>query len=369
MSKAPHSQFLDCSEEIKVALLYQAVQLPAINGILKPMKPGGYSDSSADIAFALKKGNFHIIIPIKDPNPSFDTDWCFPDTREIIKALIAQGVNTFWLNTVLHSKHPITEFTLNDELFFVGQNPQDVERYDDKSATNCLLREHGIPTPNFIKLNHNLVIEVTKQWLAQRKLYFPFVVKPIRGRGSQGVKVVKDFGSLKLESIALQKTGNSFIVEEFLSGIEITVTVMPPGAYQINKKLVCHDSYWALPPVKRFNHVEGVAPYNGVTAVIKNSLVIDSDSRPIQKVIKQCKKAALLIKARAPIRIDCRADQNGDFFLFDLNMKPNMTGKGRPGRDEMDSLSAMAAYKIGWDYQEFVVNILAQRWPVSPLNK
>lgn len=40
---------------MKIAVLYQKFALPAVNGILKPMKPGGYSDSGADIAYCLLK--------------------------------------------------------------------------------------------------------------------------------------------------------------------------------------------------------------------------------------------------------------------------------------------------------------------------
>ena len=58
------------------------------------------------------------------------------------------------------------------------------------------------------------------------------------------------------------------------------------------------------------------------------------------------------------IRVDCRQDRAGAWKLFDLNMKPNMTGAGRPGRDDKDSLTAMAARRIGWDYPALLVNLL-----------
>lgn len=39
---------------IKVAIIYQIQTPPARNGIVKPMKPGGYADSGADIGFPLR---------------------------------------------------------------------------------------------------------------------------------------------------------------------------------------------------------------------------------------------------------------------------------------------------------------------------
>jgi hypothetical protein len=59
-------------------------------------------------------------------------------------------------------------------------------------------------------------------------------------------------------------------------------------------------------------------------------------------MIDGCVLAAGLVDARTAIRIDCRADRHGVFKLFDLNMKPNMTGPGRPRREDQDCLSAIA---------------------------
>lgn len=139
-------------------------------------------------------------------------------------------------------------------------------------------------------------------------------------------------------------------VEEFLPGQEITVTVMLPRKYVIAKESITKEGYWALPPVRRFNHENGIAPYNGTVAVINNSEVLADEELQqdgIRKLCAQCEKAAELVRAKAPIRIDCRQDAEGKYFLFDLNMKPNMTGASRPHRASQDSLAALAARKIG----------------------
>jgi D-alanine-D-alanine ligase len=43
-------------------------------------------------------------------------------------------------------------------------------------------------------------------------------------------------------------------------------------------------------------------------------------------------------------------------------MKPNMTGASRPHRMDQDSLSALAARAIGWDFGSLLTNMLAQKW-------
>lgn len=94
---------------MKCAVLYQAKEPPIIDGIRKPMKKGGYSDSGADIAFTLMKSGIDVITPVDNPNELNDLEWVFPDDKSGIQKAIDKGANTFWLNTVLYDGHPIEE--------------------------------------------------------------------------------------------------------------------------------------------------------------------------------------------------------------------------------------------------------------------
>ncbi|WP_386961245.1 hypothetical protein [Archangium violaceum] len=40
-----------------------------------------------------------------------------------------------------------------------------------------------------------------------------------------------------------------------------------------------------------------------------------------------------------------------------------MTGPGRPGREDQDNLSSLAARGVGWSYPELLLNMLRQAWP------
>lgn len=91
------------------------------------------------------------------------------------------------------------------------------------------------------------------------------------------------------------------MVEEFLAGEEATVTVMPPTQGGGAK-------YRELPVVSRFNHQDGIAPYNGVVAVTSNfCAVTDNSADPAHaEVSRQYETAAELLGVTAPIRIDVR---------------------------------------------------------------
>ncbi|KAA1243109.1 ATP-grasp domain-containing protein [Aquimarina sp. RZ0] len=325
------------------------------------MKPGGYADSGADIACELEKNGINVVTPVNNPTIENDLDWVFPDTKKGIQDALNKGANTFWLNTVLHKNHDIESF-YNRNIEFVGQMPSQVDVYDDKFFTNEFLRKHDIPIPETEKIS----IDNKKNYILT--IDFPMVIKPIRGRGSQGVFLVKNRKELDktLEILFSDKAyGNSVYVEKFLSGQELTITIMPSGSYKVNNQEIKYDKPWSLPAVKRTNHKNGIAPYNGIVAVMKNSSVVaDSElqSKSIRKVCYQCEKAGMLLNIKAPIRIDCRADEKGMYYLFDLNMKPNMTGPSRPQRSNQDSLTLLASRKMGWDYIDLLKNMLKQTW-------
>lgn len=348
-------------ESLKVAILYQAVNSQINDGIIKPKKPGGYADSGADIAFGLSERHIEIITPCPNPNVFNDLDWVFPDTIEGIQNSISLGAEVLWLNTILFKGHPIEKFA-ESGLLFVGQIPEIAGKYDNKEVTNSLLRLNNIPVPNSEIVSINNLEEISKSH------EFPVVVKPVKGRGSEGVLVINDMDFLlkTLKRVLNEKTyGENILIEDYLPGQEITITVMPPGMYTINGEMTYREHYWSLPPIRRFNQKNGIAPYNGSIPVILNSAPLSTNERmsaKIRELCMQCQRAAKLVNAKAAIRIDCRANLKSEYFLFDLNMKPNLTGDSRPHRKGQDSLSLLSAKEINWSYSDMLVNMLRQNW-------
>lgn len=364
-----------------VAMLCQAIEIPAVGGIRKPVKRGGYADSGADIACALRAAGIEVCTPVSEPAPAVDADWVFPDSHEGIEAALDQGARVLWANTVLFKGHPLESFM--DRVRVVGQLPERVQAYDDKWDTNELLRRHGLPVADSVLVGvddprQTYSIEaLSDSELAAHGLRFPLVVKPLRGRGSQGVFRVDTLTSLRARFDQIMKAREIFhgdlmpvfdrsvIVEQYLPGEELAIAVMPPGEYRMQDRAQAMQSHWSLPAVCRCRHEDGVAPYDDAAPLAGNSKPLDRDEqqRPaLRKLMDQCARAGALVDSRAPIRIDCRADEQGNYHLFDLNMKPNLTGPGRPDRNDRDSLIAMAARAAGWSYTDLLLNMLAQAW-------
>ncbi|EFX03765.1 d-alanine ligase [Grosmannia clavigera kw1407] len=344
---------------VRVAVLYQALEPPIINGEKKPMKPGGYQDSGADIAFALQGSEgIDVVTPRDDPDPADHHGWAFPDTEEGILEALSRGATHVWANTVLFASHPLQTSAAigayQDRVRVIGQGPLAVERYDDKDYINRLLRGLGGFT-----LPRSWSLSATTDPAAVHELpgiAYSVVGKPARGRGSYGVKVCHTADELQDHVRELQSETMHVLIEQFLAGEEVTVTVMPPA-------VAGKTDYWALPVVTRFDHEDGIAPSNGSVAVSTNSRAVsDSDKDPLYRALmRECEAVARALGTTAPIRVDARRHRDAassKFALLDVNTKPNMTGPGRPGRDDQACLTLLAAEALGWEYRELLERIL-----------
>lgn len=360
-----------------VAVLFQALPAPVIDGVRKPAKPGGYADSGADIACALREAGCPVVTPVANPDPRVQQDWVFGDDAAGIAAARAAGARVLWANTVLFTGHPL-EAVLKD-VWVVGQEPRTVETFDDKSVTNATLRRAGCPVAASVLVSASAapgrlgLDRLGAADLEAHGLRFPLMLKPLRGRGSQGVVRVRDLATLQEVARRLlaaredggARFGDTLLLEQYLDGEELTVTVMPAGAFERDGVPDGGLDPWCLPPVRRFHHRDGVAPYCGEVAVVENSEALSPSARReprVQALVAECVRAARVLDVAAPIRIDCRSDELGTFQLFDFNLKPNMTGPGRPGREREDSLVALSARAFGWSFPQLVAQLARQAW-------
>jgi hypothetical protein len=231
---------------------------------------------------------------------------------------VQRGATHLWANTILFASHPLQTSSrlipLASSLYVIGQPPGLVENFDDKGFLNSKLRElGGFTLPRAWMVNPDNFRQIVNQ--IDR---YPIVGKPVRGRGSHGVRVCHHAAQLSQHAEALLAESPLIMLEEFLEGEEATITIMPPTPLR--------PDYWSMVPVTRFNHSDGIAPYNGVVAVTANSRTVSEDEMEdpaYNKVMRQCEGVARLIGASAPIRVDVRRFREGsEFALFDINMKP-----------------------------------------------
>jgi D-alanine-D-alanine ligase len=355
-----------------VAVLHQAVTPPSLSGAVKPSNPFGYRDSSADIANALAQAGCDVLTPARSPRPDVDADWTYPDTLEGISQAVSDGAEILWANTSLFDEHPMANFSSRDDLYVVGQPLDIVEKFEDKNICQAAISAIGVPVPvqALVNLENGPAKGQVETAVSAKGLTFPIIVKPVRGRGSAGVKVVDSVAEAAehIESLTGPKFGSKFLIEEYLSGRELAVTVMPPGTYETADGVHSEATHWPLPAIERTGHHGGVMPFSGVVPIQSNSKPAGDDDQ-LREFGQHAVRIAQFLGATAPIRIDCREDANGVIKAIDINMKPSMTGPGRPGREQMINLSAMSAEEIGWNYTEFLAAIAANAAPIQEITR
>ncbi|MBV8253185.1 MAG: carboxylate--amine ligase [Chitinophaga sp.] len=337
------------TDSLKVAIIYQA--------------SSSHTDSGADIACALKNLPKAVITPAKNPYIDKDTDWIFPDTAHGIEHAVNAGADCIWLDTVLSSDHPITTW-LNRSIKVVGQHPMLSGMYNDKWNTLMLLKDNDIPVPEAELLQYDDFRQYKK------RPRYPLVAKSIRGHHRDMIAIIRnreDFQEELTKMFDIDRHNSAVLLESFLPGEEIAVTVMPPGTYTIAGKSVVKENPWCLPGVKRLDHQNGVSPEINPATILHDTKVLndkEENSMQVQAAYTYCIAAARLVGIRAPIQMDCRADATGVFSIIDLNMQPALTGPSRVHRRNVESLTGIAAQKIGWTYAELLENILAQNWGI-----
>jgi D-alanine-D-alanine ligase len=394
----------------RVAALFQRAPLPPSRWP-RPQKPTGYADSSADIVCALRAAGVPVVTPVAEPSPTRDEDWCFGDDAEGVQAAVARGADVLFCNTILHAGHAVSELPAGSARV-VGQHWERHLTFDDKWRMRDRVR----------RLAPSMVPRAALQWKSAAELeewgalesytqqeerrvfradaevdlpamigseHWPVVIKPRFGRGSEGVRICTD-GAAALEHAQslyarADRYGPALMVEEFLDGDETTLSVVPQAlarALHLDTAALASarpDGAVALPVVLRTGHEGGMMPYNGLVPVTQNSraLRLEEEDDACRELSKACAALADAMQISAPIRVDARRRKDtGHFVIFDVNMKPNATGPGRPGREDQASLLLLslqealrrarggASVPLGDAFRDLVLAQVETAWPL-----
>src|SRR6201991_1437740 len=119
----------------------------------------------------------------------------------------------------------------------------------DKPSAKAVLREAGIPTPDWVALPHDRFSELGAVAVLERiasRLGLPLMVKPAQGGSGLGAAVVRDESSLPAAMVGCFAYDSTALVEKYVTGMDVAITVIDLG-----------DGPQALPAVE-------IVPRNGV---------------------------------------------------------------------------------------------------------
>ena len=182
----------------------------------------------------------------------------------------------------------------------------------NKEISKYIFNKNKILSPKFFVINLGEHKNNTlKNLIKKNKLVFPLVVKPIDEGSSIGVKICKNFNTMKYEIKKLLRDYKKLMIEQFVGGQEIQVAVMKDkalGAIELKPKRKFYD--YAAKYLK--------------SAKTSHIMPANLNKKKYSEVMKIAEKAHKALECRGVTRSDFKYIKN-KFYLLEINTQPGMT--------------------------------------------
>jgi D-alanine-D-alanine ligase len=201
---------------------------------------------------------------------------------------------------------------------YVGSAPAACRRAWDKPVAKAVARDAGLATPESVALPHGTFRELGAKGVLTAivdRLGLPLVVKPARGGSALGVTVVRQASELPRAMVACFAYGDVALVERFVGGVEVAVSVVDTGA-----------GLRALPAVEIVAD-DGVYDYDaryvaGATEFFAPARLTPATADAVSQAALRAHHAFGL---RHLSRTDLIVDPGGRPWFLEVNVAPGMT--------------------------------------------
>ncbi|GAA1590133.1 D-alanine-D-alanine ligase [Actinoplanes couchii] len=115
---------------------------------------------------------------------------------------------------------------------YVGADARTARLAWDKPSAKSMLREAGIPTPDWVALPHDRFSELGAVAVLDRivsRLGLPLMVKPAQGGSGLGAAVVRDAADLPAAMVGCFAYDSTALVEQYVSGTVVAVSIIDLG--------------------------------------------------------------------------------------------------------------------------------------------
>ena len=204
----------------------------------------------------------------------------------------------------------------------------------DKMRTKMLWKGFGLPIAEMEIVTKENVTELNPSKIVER-LGLPLMVKPSREGSSVGLTKVNAVEELRAAVETALECDDTVLIEEWLSGVEMTVPVLdnqvlpavqiiPDGEfYDYHAKYISDNTQYICPaPLSKAREEE------------------------LHRLVKSAYDA---VGCRGWSRIDVMTDSKGEFRLVEVNTTPGMTSH---------SLFPKSAATVGYTFEQLVERIL-----------
>ena len=215
---------------------------------------------------------------------------------------------------------------------YTGSDPLSSAICMDKNISKIIARDSKVNTPNW-------KIVTRDQTLNEDNSKFPLVIKPNDQGSTVGLTIVHDESELGPALNLAYNYSSSVMVEQFIEGRELTVTLIGGKALPVCEIIPSHELY-----DYECKYTSGMSKY-----VCPADIDLDLTKR-VQEITERLFD---VLKCRHYSRADFRLDHEDNLWFLEMNTLPGMTDT---------SLAPMAAKAAGFSFIELIDRIVLQAW-------
>ena len=234
---------------------------------------------------------------------------------------------------------------------YTGSGPAACMRCADKVLAKFLMRDAGIPTPEFRVLREPSVKALGAGAAVapiERALGFPVVVKPAGQGSALGVKFAHSAEELPAAMVGAFSYDRKILIERYVKGRDLAVSVLDPiDAGSSGEPPLALPVVEAIPREEDFYNYESRYQIGMTTFVCPAELDAETTARSQQLALDTYRLLGCSGVARVDLMLD---EDSGELLVLETNSIPGMTET---------SLLPQAADAAGIGFDELVQRILA----------
>lgn len=200
----------------------------------------------------------------------------------------------------------------------------------DKALTKTILKANNLPVPEGFVLHSENELKKIKE-----KIDFPVVVKANSEGSSVGVFIVESLDSLEEKVKDCFKLDSKVIIEKFVEGRELTVSILNGKPLEI-VEIKVEDGFYDYKNKYITGKTKYICPAEIETDIYKNLQDLSLE-------------AYNLIGCKGAARVDIILDKNSNPYILEINTIPGLTEK---------SLLPKAAKAAGFSFEDLILEMV-----------